>query len=78
VVYASAVHTSYKLLVILTLSVPLQFDFFFLVFWTFVGGLLFGALREFSQSSLPAMMAHAVFDVVVYGGLATLPVWVWT
>lgn len=77
-VYASGVHTSYKLLVILTLSVPLQFDFFFLVFWTFAGGLLFGALREFSRSTLPAMMAHAVFDVVVYGGLATMPVWVWT
>lgn len=78
VVYASSVHTCYKLLVILTLSVPLQFDFFFLVFWTFFGGLLFGTLREFSQSTLPAVVAHAVFDVVVYGGLATMPVWVWT
>ena len=78
VVYASTVHTSYKLLVILTLSIPLQFDFFFLVFWTFVGGLLFGALREFSGSTLPPAIAHAVFDVVLYGGLATIPVWVWT
>lgn len=78
VVYASAVHTSYKLLIILTLSVPLQFDFFFLVLWTFVGGLLFGILRELSRSTLPPMIAHAVFDVVLYGGLATAPVWVWT
>ena len=78
VVYTSTVHTSYKLLVILTLSFPLQFDFFFLVFWTFVGGLLFGALREFSGSTLPPAIAHAVFDVVLYGGLATIPVWVWT
>jgi membrane protease YdiL (CAAX protease family) len=78
VVYASAVHTSYKLLVILTLSVPLQFDFFFLVLWTFLGGLLFGILRELSRSTLPPMIAHAVFDVVLYGGLATVPVWVWT
>lgn len=78
VLYASTVHTSYKLLVILTLSVPLQFDFFFLVLWTFVGGLLFGALRELSGSTLPPMIAHAVFDVVLYGGLATVPVWVWT
>ena len=78
VVYASTVHTSYKLLVILTLSVPLQFDFFFLVFWTFVGGLLFGTLRELSGSTIPPAIAHAVFDVVLYGGLATIPVWVWT
>jgi len=78
VVYASAVHTSYKLLVILSLSIPLQFDFFFLVLWTFVGGLLFGFLRELSSSTLPPMIAHAAFDVVLYGGLATSPVWVWT
>ncbi|MCK5065799.1 MAG: CPBP family intramembrane metalloprotease [Bacteroidales bacterium] len=78
VVYASTIHTCYKLLVILTLSIPLQFDFFFLVFWTFVGGLLFGALRELSGSAVPPVIAHAVFDVVLYGGLATIPVWVWS
>jgi len=78
VVYASTVHTSYKLLVILSLSIPLQFDFFFLVLWTFVGGLLFGILRELSRSTLPPVIAHAVFDVVLYGGLATAPVWVWS
>jgi membrane protease YdiL (CAAX protease family) len=78
VVYASTVHTCYKLLVILTLSIPLQFDFFFLVFWTFVGGLLFGTLRELSGSAIPPVIAHAVFDVVLYGGLATIPVWVWS
>ncbi len=78
IVYASTVHTSYKLLVILSLSTPLEFDFFFLVFWTFVGGLLFGTLRELADSSLPPVLAHAVFDVMVYGGLAMAPVWVWT
>jgi membrane protease YdiL (CAAX protease family) len=78
IVYASTVHTSYKLLVILSLSTPLEFDFFFLVFWTFVGGLLFGILRELADSSLPPVLAHAIFDVMVYGGLAMAPVWVWT
>ena len=78
VVYASTVHTSYKLLVILTLSVPLQFDFFFLVLWTFLGGLAFGALREFSRSSIPPVIAHAVFDIVLYGGMSVAPVWVWS
>ena len=32
ILFASAFHTSYKLLLILTLAVPLQFDFFFLIF----------------------------------------------
>ena len=78
IVSASAMHTSYKLLLILTLAVPLQFDFFFLVFWTFVGGMLFGTLRELSQSTIPPLFAHALFDVILYGGMATAPVWVWS
>ena len=78
VLCASAFHTCYKLLVILSLAVPLQFDFFFLILWTFIGGILFGILRELSGSSFPPAIAHAAFDVMVYGGMATAPVWVWT
>jgi membrane protease YdiL (CAAX protease family) len=75
---ASAFHTTYKLLVILTLAMPLQFDFFFLVFWTFVGGILFGILRELSGSTIPPVIAHASFDVLLYGGMAAAPLWVWS
>jgi len=78
IVYASTVHTCYKLLVILSLSVPLQFDFFFLIFWTFIGGLAFSALRELSKSTFPPVIAHAAFDIVLYGGLSVAPVWVWS
>jgi membrane protease YdiL (CAAX protease family) len=78
IVSSSAAHTCYKLLVILSLSIPLQFDFFFLIFWTFLGGLLFGTLRELSGNTIPAVIAHAVFDIVLYGALATAPVWVWS
>jgi len=78
VVYTSTVHTCYKLLVILSLSVPLQFDFFFLVTWTFIGGLAFGVLREGSRSSIPPVISHALFDIVLYGGYAIAPVWVWS
>jgi len=78
IVCASAAHTCYKLLVILSLSMPLQFDFFFLIFWTFIGGLLFGTLRELSGNTIPPLIAHAVFDIVLYGTLTTAPVWVWS
>lgn len=77
ILYATTAHSSYKVLAILSLGLPLQFDFFFLAFWTFVGGLLFGTLRELSGHSLPSMAAHAAFDVLMYGGLAIAPVWVW-
>jgi membrane protease YdiL (CAAX protease family) len=78
VLYATSTHTCYKLLVILTLSGPLQFDLFFLVLWTFLGGLLFGLLRMISKSSIPPIIAHGVFDIILYGGMATTPLWVWT
>ena len=78
IVTASSVHTCYKLLVILSLGLPLQFDFFFLILWTFLGGLLFGILRELSRSSIPPLIAHAIFDIVLYGTLATAPIWVWS
>jgi len=78
IITASALHTSYKLLVILSLAAPLQFDFFFLIFWTFVVGLLIGMLRELAKSTVPPVIAHAVFDIVLYGGLASAPIWVWS
>ncbi|MCK5693629.1 MAG: CPBP family intramembrane metalloprotease, partial [Bacteroidales bacterium] len=54
------------------------FDFFYLIFWTFLGGLLIGTLRELSGSTIPPVIAHAVFDIILYGGLAIAPVWVWS
>lgn len=78
VVYTSSAHTCYKLLVILSLSLPLQFDFFFLLIWTFLGGLILGALREGARSSIPAIIAHAMFDIILYGAYALAPVWVWS
>lgn len=78
IVWASAFHSCYKLLAILTLAAPLQFDFFFLIFWTFMGGMLFGTLRELSGNTIHPVIAHALFDVIFYGGLVTSPAWVWT
>lgn len=75
---ASAFHTTYKLLVILTLAMPLQFEFFFLIFWTLIVGIILGTLRELSGSTIPPMIAHAAFDILLYGGLAAAPLWVWS
>ncbi|MFP4055322.1 MAG: CPBP family intramembrane glutamic endopeptidase [Candidatus Brocadiia bacterium] len=45
--------------------------------WTVAGGVAFGLLRELARSVLPPLLAHAAFDVVVYGALAEPPWWVW-
>ncbi len=78
VVYSSAVHTCYKLVVILSLSLTLQFDFFFLGTWTFLGGLLLGVLREGAKNTIPAIISHAIFDILLYGGYSMSPAWVWS
>jgi len=41
-------------------------------------GIIPGLLREFSGSVVPAIMAHAAFDFIVYGAVAHAPWWVWS
>jgi membrane protease YdiL (CAAX protease family) len=77
VILAACGHTLYKYLVLKTMP-SLQIDFQFLVLWTLIGGLIFGTLREISKSVIPSSLAHACFDVIVYGGFSTAPIWVWS
>jgi len=85
VIGAAAAHTAYKtalfLLPALSLSngppAAAHVDWRVLAFWTFLGGLLFGALRQVARNIAPALTAHVAFDVVVYGELARAPWWVW-
>lgn len=78
VIYAALAHSVYKLLLIYSLGRPLEFDFQFLAQWTFLGGLAFGILRLLSKSIFPPVIAHAVFDILLYGGLLIAPFWVWS
>ena len=78
VILAACGHTLYKYLVLKTLPSALPIDFTFLVTWTMIGGLIFGTLREVFKNVVPSSLAHACFDVIVYGGFTTAPVWVWS
>ena len=71
-------HTGYKLLVILALPGPGQFDPLFLGTWTFLGGTAFGITRDFSDSAIPPLTAHVIFDILLYGGFSVAPAWVWS
>lgn len=78
ILFASLAHTGYKFFVISTLSGDLRFDLSFVVIWTLIGGTTFGILKEFSQSVLPPVLAHALFDIILYGGMWSAPLWVWS
>jgi membrane protease YdiL (CAAX protease family) len=78
IVLTSFAHTLYKYLVLRSLPADIGVDFSFLVIATFIAGLVYGVLRELSRSIIPACVSHGVFDLVVYGGLSSWPVWVWS
>lgn len=70
-------HTAYKSCLFLSPVTGHKMDIVFLTFWTFVVGLLFGALKDYSKSVIPPALGHGVFDFIVYGGCTTAPWWVW-
>jgi len=74
---AAAGHTLYKYLVLKSLTVPVVIDFPRLVLFTFLFGLAVGIFRQISRSVIPALAAHALFDILVYGDFSAMPVWVW-
>ena len=74
---AASGHTLYKYLVIATVRVELDTYIPSLVILTFLAGVVFGIMREVSRSIFPPVLAHALFDILVYGGASFAPVWIW-
>jgi len=74
---AAATHTLYKVFLFLPDHGIAAFDIFFLIRWTLIVGVILGIMREASKNIYPAIIAHALFDVVVYGDHSHTPWWVW-
>jgi membrane protease YdiL (CAAX protease family) len=49
----------------------------FLVLYTFIAGMVFGTIKYLSESLIPAIIAHALFDILVYAEFVNAPWWVW-
>ena len=77
-ILAAVGHTAYKCALFALPPLAVEIDLPFLALGTLVVGVGFGALRERSRSVLPALAAHACFDVLVYGQGAQAPWWVWS
>jgi len=78
VVFAAVFHAGYKGALFVFSPSGQRTDQLFLLSATLFGGLVLGALRAFSGSLVPALAAHAVFDLVVYADHADFPWWVWS
>jgi len=77
VLFSTISHTGYKCCLFLSPAVTGDINIGFLVFWTFLAGILFGTVRHLSKSVLPSLSAHVLFDILVYAEFVKAPWWVW-
>ncbi len=67
----------YKSLLFVLPSAENQTNILNLFILTFLAGILLGYARKNSGSILPCLIAHGIFDLLVYMETAKLPWWVW-
>jgi membrane protease YdiL (CAAX protease family) len=77
ILFSTISHTAYKCCLFLSPMVTGGIDIRFLAVWTFSGGILLGTIKHFSKSILPPIIAHMLFDIMVYAGFVNPPWWVW-
>jgi membrane protease YdiL (CAAX protease family) len=77
IAFSAMAHTGYKCLLFVSPPAGADINILFLFQWTFAIGLIFGITRYLTNSILPAMTAHALFDILVYGEFSAAPWWVW-
>jgi membrane protease YdiL (CAAX protease family) len=77
ILFSTLSHTAYKCCLFLSPMSAAGIDIRFLALWTLIAGILLGTIKHFSKSILPPVIAHALFDILVYAGFVNAPWWVW-
>jgi membrane protease YdiL (CAAX protease family) len=77
VLFSTISHTGYKCCLFLAPVNAAFIDIPNLALWTFLFGLLFGTIRHLSKSIIPSLLAHTLFDILVYAEFVKAPWWVW-
>ena len=77
IIFSSLSHTGYKCCLFISPMNVQDIDIGFLALWTFIAGILLGAIKHFSKNIFPPLIAHAVFDILVYSEFTNAPWWVW-
>jgi membrane protease YdiL (CAAX protease family) len=77
VLFSTLSHTGYKCCLFLSPVITADINIGFLALWTLIAGILFGTIKHISKSILPSLIAHALFDIIVYGEFVSAPWWVW-
>jgi membrane protease YdiL (CAAX protease family) len=77
ILFSTISHTFYKCCLFMSPMVNNDINIGFLAFWTLIAGILLGTIKHITKSILPSMIAHALFDVLVYAEFVRAPWWVW-
>lgn len=77
ILFSTISHTGYKCCLFLSPVAAADINIGFLALWTFIAGILFGTIKHFSKSILPPLIAHGLFDILVYAEFVSAPWWVW-
>ncbi|QEC66131.1 CPBP family intramembrane metalloprotease [Panacibacter ginsenosidivorans] len=77
VVFASLSHAAYKATLFLTPFLAQKINISSLFLTSLLLFLVLGLLKQYSKSIVPCIIAHVVFDVIVYAEMTTAPWWVW-
>jgi membrane protease YdiL (CAAX protease family) len=77
ILFSTISHTGYKCCLFLSPAIAADIDIGFLALWTFLAGIIFGTIKHYSKSIMPSLIAHALFDILVYAEYVNAPWWVW-
>jgi membrane protease YdiL (CAAX protease family) len=77
ILFSTISHTGYKCCLFLAPLAAADFDIGFIALATFITGFIFGTIRHLSKSIIPSLVAHAIFDIIVYAEYIYAPWWVW-
>ena len=75
VLITALAHAAYKALLFTSVYLPYEVNKWDLFLVTFEAGIFLGITRLFSRSVWPALIAHAIFDLLIYGD-QSVPWWI--
>lgn len=74
---AALAHALYKTFLFLSPAALPRHDLLHFFLWTLIASVIVGLLKQTSKSIIPAIIAHIVFDMIVYAEMTHAPWWVW-
>jgi membrane protease YdiL (CAAX protease family) len=77
ILFSSISHAGYKCFLFLSPMAASGIDVVNLGIWTFLFGIIFGTVKHYSKSIIPSLVAHILFDILVYAEFIQAPWWVW-